>query len=349
LEELLPKDNENIPFLGPVEPSEPQGFSPEQMIRCEECLRANPPTRVNCLYCVSPLPLNEASKSLRKPVLRQPDKHQLGYNNILLPIDRAVPEEVIRDAAVLLKLTPENVRALMSESVPLPVARTGSREEAELVCERLRDLGLSCATVSDRELGLSSSDNAVKRIRAMSFHDDAVEIHQVAETIEVSWAEIILVVSGRLFETTVEFKERISRKPEREILDTSEFFRDEAVIDLYFANQSATWRIGASGFDFSCLGSEKMLVANENIGKLQRLIVEKAVSARFDDSYRRVRNLLELAWGTHEETQSSGWRREAPGKLSVGMATTKSNESQFTRYSRLRCFFNSNETNRYAR
>ena len=36
------------------------------------------------------------------------------------------------------------------------------------------------------------------------------------------------------------------------------------------------------------------------------------------------------------ETQSSGWRRERPGKLSVGVATTKSNETQFTRYSRLR-------------
>jgi len=68
---------------------------------------------------------------------------------------------------------------------------------------------------------------------------------------------------------------------------------------------------------------------------LQRLIVEKAVNARFDDSYQRVRNLLELVWTTQPETQSSGWRRERPGKLSVGVATTRSNETQFSRYSRL--------------
>jgi hypothetical protein len=340
LEELLPKDNENIPFLGPLEPSEPQGFSPEQMIRCEECLRANPPTRVSCLYCVAPLPLTEASKSLRKPVLRPPDKHQLGYNNILLPIDRAVPEELIAEASALLKLSLENVQALMSESVPLPVARTASREEAELVCERLRDLGLNCMTVGDRDLGLSMSDNAVKRVRAMGFDDGYLTIYQagVAESVQVSWSDVILIVPGRIFETTLEIKERMSRKPEKEILDTSEFSRDEAVIDVYVADHSATWRIGAGGFDFSCLGREKTLVANENIGRLQRLLVEKAVNARFDDSYRRVRNLLELTWSTQPETQSSGWRRERPGKLSVGMATTKSNETQFTRYSRLRYY-----------
>ena len=337
----MPKDNENIPFLGPVEPSEPQGFSPEQMIRCEECLRANPPTRVSCLYCVAPLPLTEASKSLRKPVLRPPDKHQLGYNNILLPVDRAVPEEVIAEASALLKLSPAKVQALMSESVPLPVARTASREEAELVCERLRDLDLNCLTVGDQELGLSISDNAVKRVRAMGLDDGYVTIYQagVAESVRVSWSDVVLILPGRLFETTLEIKERMSRKPEKEILDTSEFFRDEAVIDVYVANYSATWRIRASGFDFSCLGSEKTLVANENIGRLQRLVVEKAVNARFDDSYRRVRNLLELTWSTQQETQSSGWRRERPGKLSVGMATTKSNETQFTRYSRLRHYF----------
>jgi hypothetical protein len=136
----------------------------------------------------------------------------------------------------------------------------------------------------------------------------------------------------------MEIKERMSRKKENEILETNEFFRDEVVIDFYTAAHSFTWRIGASGFDFSCLGNEKTLVANENIARLQRLIVAKSVNARFDDSYQRVRNVLELVWSTQPETQSSGWRRERPGKLSVGVATTKSNESQFTRYSRLRYY-----------
>ena len=331
----MPKDNENIPFLGPIEPSEPQGFSAEQMIRCEECLRANPPTRVSCLYCVAPLPMTEAAARLRKPVLRPPEKHQLGYNNILLPRDQVAPEDVISEAAKLLKLSAENVRELMSQSGPVPVARTASREEAELVSARLRDLGFDCLTLSDEELG---SDNVVRRVRSMTFDAESITIFQAgaAEVTEAAWTDIVLIVPGRLFETRLEIKERKTGKNENEILDTSEFFRDETVIDFYTASNSSTWRVSAGGFDFSCLGREKALVANENIGKLQRLIVSKAVNAQVDDSYARMRNLLELAWNTQQETQSSGWRRERPGKLSVGMATTRSNESQFTRYSRLR-------------
>jgi hypothetical protein len=217
------------------------------------------------------------------------------------------------------------------------VARTASREEAELVTLRLRDLGLTCLTVGDQELGLASSDNVLQRVRAMSFDDDRFQIfHSGTEETIHSWSDVILIMPARLIETRVEIKERMTRKPENEILDTSEFFRDEAVIDFYTAVDSFTWRVNATGFDFSCLGREKALVANENIGRLERLLVEKAVNAQFDDSYRRVRNLLELAWGTQPEIQSSGWRRERPGKLTVGLATTKSNESQFTRYSRLR-------------
>jgi hypothetical protein len=178
----------------------------------------------------------------------------------------------------------------------------------------------------------------------MSFDDARVVIyHSGTEEANVSWSDVILILAGRLIETTLEMKERMTRKTENEILDTSEFFRDEMVIDFYTATDLFTWRVGASGFDFSCLGREKALVANQNIGKLQQVIIAKAVNAEFDDSYQRVRNLLELAWATQQETQSSGWRRERPGKLSLGAVTTRSNETQFTRYSRLRHYFSINQ------
>ena len=344
MEELLPKDNENIPFFGPVEPSEPQGFPAEQMIRCEECLRANPPTRVNCLYCVAPLPLTESAARLRKPVLRQPEKHQLGYNNILLPQEQPLSATTIAGAAALLKLTEDNLQQLLSQEIPLPVARITSNEESELVVIRLKELGLHSMTLSDDDLGLSGSGGGVKRVRSMSLDDAGLTIHQAGggEDAQVAWADIVLIMPGRLFETRLEIKERMTRKPENDILDTSEFSSDEAVIDFYTAGHSQTWRLSANGFDFSCLGNDKALIANENIGKLQRLLIAKAMNAQLDDSYRRVRHLLELAWTTQPETQSSGWRREGPGKLSVGVATIKSNESQFTRYSRLRRYFNLN-------
>ncbi len=337
----MPKDNENIrlPFTGPLEPSEPQGFAPDQMIRCDECLRANPPTRVACMYCSAPLPATEASARLRKPALRPPEKHQTAYNSILLPPDSDVSDEMVAEAADLLKLSPENVKRIIAERMPLPVACTASREEAELVVERLGDAGLQSIALSDDELG--ATETTVRRIKSMTIDDEVVVLHQAGtkDETEVRWRDVVLIVAGRLFVRRVEIQERKTRRAENEIVQTSEFSSDEAVIDFYSLTQPQTWRVSANGFDFSCLGNQKALIANENILRLQQMIAANAPQARVDDSYKRLRHTLDLVWGSQQETQSSGWRRERPGKLSVGLATTNSNESQFTRYSRLRRYF----------
>ena len=336
----MPKDNENIrlPFTGPIEPSEPQGFTPEQMIRCDECLRANPPTRVSCLYCSAPLPITESSAQLRRPVLRPPEKHQPAYSNILLPPDSELSSEMLADAAALLKLSAENIQRIIAEKTPLPVAFTASREEAQLVFNRLRDLGLQTIIVSDDVLNLA----AVKRFKAMTLDEQYALLQQPGsrETTEVAWDDVSMIITGRLFVRRVEIQERKTRRSENEIVNASEFSSDEAVIDLYTARDSVTWRVSANGFDFSCLGERMTLIANENIATLQQLIIERARRAKFDDSYNRLRQTLDLVWGPQQETQSSGWRRERPGKLSIGLATVKSNESQFTRYSRLQTHLN---------
>ena len=59
----------------------------------------------------------------------------------------------------------------------------------------------------------------------MTFDDERVTIYQAgaAEVTEATWADIVLIVPGRLFETRLEIKERKTRKTENEILDTSEF------------------------------------------------------------------------------------------------------------------------------
>ncbi len=340
----MPKDNENIrlPFTGPIEPSEPQGFTPDQMIRCDECLRANPPTRVACLYCSAPLPMTEESARLRKPVLKPPEKHQTAYNNILLPGEQDRTDEDFAQGADLLKLSTENLKRIIAEKIPLPVACTASREEAELVLSRLREVGLQTIVLSDDELGVS--ETSVKRIKSMTVDNEYATLQQAGtrEQIEVRWRDIVLIVTGRLFTKRVEIQERKSRRTENEIVHSSEFSNDEAVIDFYTSTHPQTWRINANGFDFSCLGNQKTLIANENISRLQQFIAANAPQARVDDSYKRVRQMLDLVWASQQETQSSGWRRERPGKLSVGLSTINSNEIQFTRYSRLQRYFHLN-------
>jgi hypothetical protein len=259
-----------------------------------------------------------------------------------LPQEGELSSEVIGEAAALLKLSAENLQRIVAEKTPLPVAFTASREEAELVFNRLRDFGLETITLGDDELGASS----VKRVKAMSIDKQSLTIQQAGtrETNEVRWHDLALIVTGRLFVKRLEIQERKTRRAEKEIVQANEFSSDEAVIDLYASTStdSQTWRVNANGFDFSCLGAEKALIANQNIATLQQVIAANAPQAKLDDSYRRLRHTLDLVWGPQQETQSSGWRRERPGKLSVGLATINSNESQFTRYSRMRRYFHLN-------
>src|ERR1043165_3964632 len=102
------------------------------MIRCEECLRANPPTRLNCMYCSVPLPASELSASLRKPVLSSPAKHELGYNKIVLPRSEAVSPQSIADAASLLKLKREELEQILAEDAQLPVALRSEEHTSQL-------------------------------------------------------------------------------------------------------------------------------------------------------------------------------------------------------------------------
>jgi len=335
----LPKDNETIhlPLDGPVLPAEPQGFSPEQMIRCDECLRANPPTRVNCLYCSATLPLTESSAKLRKPLLKQPDKHEPGYNCILVAHEEIqLSRESVEDAARLLKLSKENLQSLVSAKAPLPLARTASREEAELVVERLSDLGLKTLSISDEELGLHQE--YLVRPRSFQIEEDGLLLTYSGGTnvVRIAWSDLQLLVSGRLLEKKLEVKERMSRGSENELLDASQFFFDEPIFDLYYFSGSHAWRVGANSFDFSCLNDQKGLVAGDNLKTLRDLVVSKSSHLKVDDSFNTLRTLLELVWPTEQETQSTGWRRERPGRLSVGAIMLNSNEAQFTRYSRLR-------------
>ncbi|HEY0728983.1 MAG TPA: hypothetical protein VGD38_12985, partial [Pyrinomonadaceae bacterium] len=94
------------------------------------------------MYCSVPLPLTESSARLRKPILRRLEKHQLGYNTIYLPSAQEFSAEAIGEAAALLKLKEPELKRILAEGVPLPLARTASREEAELIVDRLQGLGV---------------------------------------------------------------------------------------------------------------------------------------------------------------------------------------------------------------
>jgi hypothetical protein len=340
LEELLRKDNENVPL--PMwttdEPEElaPTPFAPDQMVRCDECLRANPPTRVNCLYCAAVLPHNESTIVLQKPALRPLEKWEQGYNNILLPPVANLMASGLAEAADLLRLRPEDLSRILIAGTPLPLARSATIDEAQLVQRRLSLLGIDSIIMPDAEPGTDSS--GVMKVRALEIEESGLYVYQTPETpfIEISWSDLVLLVVGRLIVKRVELKERKAARAENSILHSSEFATDETVADFFTRKQTMPYRIAANSFDFSCLGSRKGLLVGENIARLLELFREHAPHAEYDDAFNSVRKTLEPVWPSEQQHESSGWRRDRPGKYSIGSVMELSNEMQFLRYSRLR-------------
>ena len=341
----MPKDNENIPFFDdePLKPSEPQGFAPYQLVRCDECLRANPPTRLSCLYCAAPLPVSEQTADLLKPSLKPVEDHALGYNNIFFPQTIEIPYETFSQAADLLKLGHNDLRRLTSCATPMPLARTDKLDEAELIERRLKVLGFDTKIVSDAALELR--DAPPIRLRSVSIDENGLTPRLIVESDEsqIPWAQLSLLVTGRLSRKRVEFQERKGVRGENEIQDASQFSDDEAVVDLYGKGAEAKFRILGKGFDFSGLRGKKLLV-QENLSMLLDLIRSKAPRAEYDDAYNSCRQALEIVWPCGQHTESSGWRRQRFGKYTIGAVSESSNEDQFTRYSRLRYFLKTQTT-----
>lgn len=313
------------------------------MVRCDECLRANPPTRVSCLYCTAVLPLSEITVNLQRPALRPLEKWEQGYNNILLPPAANSPRDfadaILREAADLLRLRQADLALILSAGAPLPLARAATIDEASLVERRLRSLGIDTRIVPDTEPGTDATGPI--KVRAIEIDDEGIYAFQTPETpaIRISWSDFVLLVVGRLLVKRVELKEQKGTRGENRILDASEFINDETAVDFYTNKQTTPYRITANSFDFSSLGERKGLLAGDNISKLLNLFRAHAPHAEYDDSFNSVRKALEAVWPSEQQNDSGGWRRERPGKYSIGSVTEVSNEMQFLRYSRLRYHF----------
>lgn len=330
-------DEESISRLDDLPLPAEKRFTTAQMIACPACLRANPPTRTNCLYCLAGLPVPEGTAALRKPTLRPLEDWEQGYNNILVKGGSGdPPPQLLGELASFLRLDPEDVKRVFSRGGTVPLARPANPEEASLIEDRLRGLGVETVVVSDVDLAVEKMPP--KRIRSLELLDDAVVGREPGSEspLSIPWTEVYLIVAGRLFVTRVEVEENKFRRGKQDVVDVRELNDDEAVLDIYTGQQDGGWRIVSGSFDFSCLGDRKGLLASGNYLALTDVLRQRAPEAEFDDSYVRVRQALTVIWPMIRHTEGGGFRRARPGKYNVGTLTTSDNETQFTRYSRLR-------------
>src|SRR5574338_506631 len=77
------------------------GYQPDEMLACQKCSRANPPTRVKCMYCGAALEISAEQADKIKPSLRKLENWEKGFNMIYVPKAEKISEE---NAAQIAKL-----------------------------------------------------------------------------------------------------------------------------------------------------------------------------------------------------------------------------------------------------
>lgn len=314
--------------------SENPAFAPGELVACAACARANPPTRSKCLYCGAALPVSGGESKFFRPDLRKLEAWEKGFNVVFTGASAAADDAELAQISLFLKLEKEVLREILTAENSLPLARVETAEEAEIIQKRLRDSALETKILADADL---KPEQPPRRLRAMEFRDDRLVmiLFNADEIAEIKWENVTLIVAGALFERKVEMTETRRKKGASKLLDSNETASDAILFDIYGADDFIGYTVAQTGFDFSCLGAEKSLLAAENIKRLIAELSKRAPNAKIVDDYLKIRAGLGAVWQVEEHTDSQGLKRESFGNFNLGNVTTINNAAQFTKYSRL--------------
>jgi hypothetical protein len=308
----------------------PRAFSASELAPCAACSRANPPTRTSCLYCGAPLEITHVDAFSAVA----PQETEAGSSVSFHVVGIAGPQvegAALEQVAGLLDKKLSEVKLLLDHSIGAPLFRAESEEQAQVVAEKLREQGLRTCIIPDEQFAVERAPVAVS---ALEITNDSVvgRVGRSKQTVAAAWADITLVVTGRLYFETREIDQKQNRA--KQVIAEREMLIDEAVLDIYVRGDDDGWRIRSANFDFSCLGASKELTAFTNFTVLTRLLREHATGAVFDDSYAGLRAALNSLWPA-EARASAKERRGGAFARFESSATSIDNELQFTRYSRL--------------
>lgn len=322
--------------------SESEGYKPEEMIACKKCQRANPPTRLDCMYCGDELEFDENQSQTIKPVLKKAEAHQNGYNLIYLANLKTWDETQLSEVAKMTRLSKNNLQNLVQSQKTLPIARSETEKDTQIVLQRLKELGIETFILKDEKFEL---DKISKRLRKIEFDGDKIilTLFNNNENIEMNLEDLTLIVVGAVFERKLETTEKHKKKGDNKVLETTEISSDEVLIDIYSNEDLINYRISPKGFDFSGLGDEKEVLATQNVKILIEKLKDFAGSEKFDEDYLKVRDSLTQIWETEESMNLKGMKRKSIGNYNKETVITMSNLLQFTKYSRLQRLLSSDK------
>ncbi len=302
-------------------------FAEAELIACQGCGRKNAPDRAACIYCGRDLENPRATKlSFRKI-----EAWERGFSVVArrLPEDRTSMNAV----AALLDIEIERLREIAGSQHTLPLMRVESLAIAESIIRRIANHGGECLVLADTDLNIEKPPARLKRIELdgseivfVDFNGDNVY--------RLRPDDLSLIVTGRLITSRTDSLEKKRRGGKTALLDESSTASDEAVADIYTSDAPNGFRIRLSGFDFSCLGSERQLLAAENFGLLIERLSAIAPDAIVAD-YMPSRRFLDEVWEIETHKDAQGLKRAGFARKEFGSVATTSNISQFTRFSRM--------------
>jgi hypothetical protein len=313
----------------------------QDVIDCPRCQRRTPAARGGCIYCGEQLPFAIIQAA---PPQRNIDTDENAFNTVLEPFPARINQSVVTALAGALQIDSSEAQSLIDAGKPVPLARSQTRAEAEMITALVRTCGLRAIVIPDQEMGV---DQELLRARRIALNDDRLRVFHSGGEISLIKDEIKLMVLGELRNVRVDYTEGISarRSQSGNVLETSEFHSDETLLDVYTASIERSFRIKSDAFDYSGLVSPLSFRSELNFQSALTRLRADLPKAKVDDDFMKLRSLLARAWPERSRNESRGIRRTGIGLRAVARATlTSDNRDQFDRYSRLVYLFTTRQT-----
>ena len=307
------------------------GYSSDQMLACSKCGKANPPNRANCLYCAGPVENFVAGSDTPKLNLRRLENWENGFNVIALSPRCGTGTS---ELAKIFGPNADEIESLLEASHSVPLARFESESDAVIAKDHLARFEMDAVVVSDVMLKMGKPN---VRSRSVEFLPDAILFvsFNTGKSTIVPVNDIALVVTGTVTESKFESIEKGRKKTQRKSISESSTTSDDLVVDVYTGDDEQGWRIMTKGFDFSCLGDEKVMLAGENIRRLVERIRASAPHTKFVEEYDHVGNAMSAVWEIESRKDFEGIKRTGFLRSGFSSVVRTTNVDQFSKYSRL--------------
>jgi hypothetical protein len=301
-------------------------------MNCPRCRRRTAVARGTCIYCGETLPI---SKLTSAPPQRNLDAAEHAFNTILEPPRSLATEAAITALSSALKIEASEASEMIAANKRLPIARSQTRQEAEMIAALVRGCGLRAFVVADEELAV---ERELTRARRITINDGELAVQHTGGVLTIAASDIKLIVIGSLRQSRVDYSEGLTgmRTQSANVLATAEFRSDETLLDVYSGSLEESFRLRADGFDYSGLVAPLSFRAELNFQAALRVLEQTASHTIVDRDFARIRRLLGRAWPERTHNEARGLKRTGIAYRPVALSSiTIDNRDQFERYSRL--------------